>query len=144
MCHTLGDGVGEGVGVAPGEGEGDAASCSACWTNAIPELKRVVVVHGGNVTISTSLADALATSLGQPSGGGGGGVQPPPTGTIAQLLQQALAHYQAAQRALMAGDLAGYQREINLEQDLIRQAIQLGTQTPSPSPSISPSPSPSG
>jgi uncharacterized protein len=111
---------------------------------AIPELKRVVVVHGGNVTISTSLADALATSLGQPSGGGGGGVQPPPTGTIAQLLQQALAHYQAAQRALMAGDLAGYQREINLEQDLIRQAIQLGSQTPSPSPIISPSPSPSG
>ena len=38
----------------------------------IPELKRVVVVHGGNVSLANSLTDALALSFGQPTGGGGG------------------------------------------------------------------------
>src|SRR5207244_12005481 len=42
---------------------------------AIPELKRVVVVHGGNVSIANTLTDAIAASFGQPppTGGGGGG-----------------------------------------------------------------------
>src|SRR5439155_1786156 len=31
----------------------------------IPELKRVVVVHGGNVSVANSLSDALAMSFGQ-------------------------------------------------------------------------------
>ena len=44
----------------------------------IPELKRVVVVHGGNVSVATSLTDAIALSFGQAPPTGGGGGQPTP------------------------------------------------------------------
>jgi uncharacterized membrane protein (UPF0182 family) len=105
----------------------------------IPQLKRVVVVHGDTVSIASSLTDALATSFGQapptPEA-------PPPTGSkVAQLLQQALAHFQAAQAALTRGDLATYQREINLARQLVQQASELAAK-PGASPSPSPSPSP--
>jgi uncharacterized protein len=108
--------------------------------NPIPELKRVVVVHGGNATIDTGLTEALQASFGQqvtppptqPSG-------PPPTGRVAQLLAQALQHFQKADQALTNGDLAGYQREIQAGEALVRQANQAATATPSPSPSASPS-----
>jgi uncharacterized membrane protein (UPF0182 family) len=120
--------------------------------NPIPQLKRVVVVHGGNVTIATSLADALAASLGQapPTGP----TQPPSTGggTVSQLLQQALQHFQNADQALKAGDLAGYQREIGAAQQLIQQANQAAGRSPTPTPTpaasatpaAAPSASPSG
>jgi len=107
----------------------------------IPELKRVVVVHGGNVSVANSLSDALAMSFGQqvtpPTG------TPPPTGgtKVSQLLAQALQHFQAAEAALKAGNLALYQQEINLAQQLVQQASQLTAQSgASPSPSPSPSP----
>jgi uncharacterized membrane protein (UPF0182 family) len=119
----------------------------------IPELKKVVVVHGQTVTISDSLVDALAQSFGEapPTEPGG----PPPTGgqTVEQLLQQALTHFANAEKLLRQGDLAGYQREIGLGQQLVQQAQELagtkggsgtGTTSPSPSPSPSPSGSPSG
>jgi uncharacterized membrane protein (UPF0182 family) len=118
--------------------------------NAIPELKRVVVVHGGNVTLGDSLTDALNLSFGQttttppPSGG------PPPTGDVQKLLAQAVQHFQAAQAALKNGDLATYQREIQAAQRLVQRAQQLagkqggGQGAPASSPSPSPSPTPSG
>jgi uncharacterized membrane protein (UPF0182 family) len=103
----------------------------------IPELKRVIVVHGGSVSIANTLTDALSASFGQqvtpPTGG------PPPTGSkVTQLLAQALQHFQAAQAALKAGNLALYQQEINQAQQLVQQASQLAGQSgtsPSPSPS---------
>jgi uncharacterized membrane protein (UPF0182 family) len=114
----------------------------AASQNPIPELKRVVVVHGGNVSIANTLDGAIAASFGQappPTGGG----QPPPTGggQVGSLLQQALQHFQAADAALKAGDLATYQREIDLAQQLVQQANELAAQagaSPSPSPSASP------
>jgi hypothetical protein len=111
--------------------------------NAIPQLKRVVVVHGDTVAIDTNLTAALAASFGQaappPSGGGG---QPPPTGsTVQDLLQQALLHFQKAQDALKAGDLATYQAEINLAQRLVQQANQQAG-SPSPTPTPTPTASP--
>jgi uncharacterized membrane protein (UPF0182 family) len=49
---------------------------TAQGANPIPELKRVVVVHGGNATIGNTLADAVDASFGQtvtpPSGGNQG------------------------------------------------------------------------
>lgn len=107
----------------------------------IPELKRVVVVHGGNVSIANTLTDAIAASFGQPpptggggGGGGGGGL------TVSQLIQQALQHFQAADAALKAGNLALYQQEINTAEQLIQQANALEGTGGSPSPSPSPSP----
>jgi uncharacterized protein len=128
---------------------------SGAGANPIPQLKRVVVVHGGNVTIASTFTDALAQSFGVTAPPPGGG-QPAPSGsTVDQLLAAALQHFQAADAALKKGDLATYQFEINKAQDLVAQAEKLaakqkgGTSTgssPSPSPfaSSSPSPSPTG
>ena len=105
----------------------------------IPELKRVLVVNGSTVALGTSLQDALASAFGS------GSVQPPPnnpppSSNVAALLQQALQDFQTAEADLRAGNLAGYQTEINAAQALIAQANQLsGGATPSPSPSPSPS-----
>jgi uncharacterized membrane protein (UPF0182 family) len=111
----------------------------------IPELKRVVVVHGGNVSLANSLTDALAVSFGQPTGGGGGGGGiNPPGQTVQDLINDALRHFQNAQQALKDGNLALYQAELSAAQRDIEQANNLlgqGT-TPSPSPSPSPSASP--
>jgi uncharacterized protein len=125
--------------------------------NAIPELKRVVVVNGSQIGIGSSLREALNDSLGAvvppPTGGGGGGQ---PQGTLEQqiqaLLDQASQHFAAADAALRAGDLATYQKEIaaaqeatSRAQDLIAQLLGApGSGTQSPSPTASPSPSPTG
>ncbi len=114
--------------------------------NSIPELKRVVVVNGDTVGVGTSLSEALASStIGQPSNGG---EEPPPGGTIdeqvASLLDQAVTAFAAADTALRSGDLATYQRQLQLAQSLVEQANALLAQQSgggaSPSPSASPSP----
>jgi uncharacterized membrane protein (UPF0182 family) len=112
--------------------------------NAIPELKRVVVVNGTAIGIGNTLRDALSDSLGQALPPEGGGEQPPPTGTtdeqVATLLQQAANHFAAADAALKAGNLATYQSEIEAAQAAIEQAQALlgqGGTSPSPSPSAS-------
>jgi uncharacterized membrane protein (UPF0182 family) len=101
--------------------------------HAIPELKRVLVVNGGKVGLGTDLQDAITNSLvGQvPTGGGSGG----PTGSssqkIEQLIHQALDHFDKANAALKAGDLATYQSELNAAQKLLQQADQIASRTPS-------------
>ena len=103
---------------------------------SIPELKRVVVVHGGNVAVDNSLSDALDVSFGRapgPTPGGG-----TPGATVSDLLALALQHFQKAQQFLQQGNLSGYQAEINAAQNAIQQANNLvkgGGPTPSPSPS---------
>jgi uncharacterized membrane protein (UPF0182 family) len=110
-------------------------------TNAIPELKRVAVVHGGAVTLGNSLQEAIAASFGEVVTPPPTGV-PTPTGDVAQLLAQALDHFNKAQQALKDGDLATYQAEINKAQQLIQQAEQLANKAPGPSPTPTPTPSP--
>jgi uncharacterized protein len=113
----------------------------------IPELKRVVVVHGQTVTIANSLDEALSTSFGtptQPPPGGGGGV------TVQQLLNQAVRDFNQAEQLLRQGDLAGYQKAIEDAQAAIQKAADLeqkqggGSGGSSVPASPSPSPSPSG
>jgi uncharacterized membrane protein (UPF0182 family) len=115
---------------------------------AFPELRRVVVVHGDSIGIGDTLSQALAESFGAPPPTNPNG-EPPPKGTVseqvAQLLAQALAHFQRADEALARGDLGTYQTEIQLAQALIKQANDLaaGTSPPaSPSPSSTPTPTP--
>jgi uncharacterized membrane protein (UPF0182 family) len=122
--------------------------------NAIPELKRVLVVNGGTVGLGSTLKQALADSLtGQVPAPGGG---PTPTGNvqqqIAQLLSRALADFAKADAALKAGNLALYQSNITSARAAIQRADELaakaGTTVPSPSASptptaASPTPSPS-
>jgi uncharacterized membrane protein (UPF0182 family) len=116
--------------------------------NAIPELRRVIVVNGGSIGIGTSLESALADALGDaeptptptpPDGDGEG--EPPPTGTIDEqvqvLLEEAASHFALADAALRNGNLATYQREVELAQAAIEEAQALlgGEAEPSPSPS---------
>ena len=122
--------------------------------NAFPELKRVVVVHGGTVGIGATLAEALLDSgLGGGQGQEGQGPAQQPVGTtiVDSLLAQALDHFKKADAALKAGDLATYQAEIQKARDLIGQAVAAsikkegasGAVVPSSEPSPSPVPSPS-
>ena len=112
-------------------------------SNAIPELKRVIVVNGGRVGLGDTLQSALTDSfVGQvPSGGGGN----QPTGTtqqqVAQLVQQALEHFDRANEALKAQDLGTYQRELNLAQQLLTSQERTGSGggRPASSPSAAPS-----
>jgi uncharacterized membrane protein (UPF0182 family) len=117
-------------------------------TNAIPELKRVLVVNGGTVGLGNNLKTALASSFtGQvvPPGGGGGG--PTPGGSIQQqiqtLLQSAQSHFAKADEALKTGDLATYQSEINAAEADVAKANALAAQLTGGTPGASPTPTPS-
>lgn len=104
--------------------------------NAIPELKRVLVVNAGRVGIGNTLLRSLRDSFGEevapPPEEPSNGEQPPeqpPTGTVeeqvAALLQQADEAFAAADRALRQGDLATYQREVERARTLIEEAARL-------------------
>jgi uncharacterized protein len=106
-------------------------------TSAIPELKRVIVVHGDAVTMAENLPTALANSFAaapvpeEPTTPPEEPVEPtptptpPPTGDVAALLAQAAQHFQAAEDLLRQGDLAGYQREIDAAQAAVEEAARL-------------------
>jgi uncharacterized membrane protein (UPF0182 family) len=118
---------------------------------AVPELKFVVVVNGDNVSTGGTLDEALEGAVadvepggGSPGGGGGNGAIDQ---TVAELLAEAAQHFEAADQALRAGDLATYEQEIQAAQDLVAQALELSGELPpadgattSPSPSASPTP----
>jgi len=114
-------------------------------TNAIPELKRVVVVNGGRVGIGTTLSEALTDSLTgevvEPDG------EEPPTGTVQQqiqdLLAEAAAHFDAAQEALVAGDLATYQTEVDAAAEAVNQANELAAELGGAASTVTSTPSPS-
>jgi uncharacterized membrane protein (UPF0182 family) len=105
---------------------------------AKPQLKKVIVATGQNVVMEDTLDKALAALLGQatpttPSGG-------PATGTVAQLIASAKAHYDQAQKDLAASDFVGYAQEIKLVGTILNQLAAL--QSAAPSPSASPKASP--
>ena len=105
----------------------------------IPELARVAVVMGERTTFDRTLAGALSQLIGAavpeslrdaesrpPVGGtpigdnGAGGVDD----TAETLIGRALDAFEAAQTALRNGDLAGYQRQIQLAQALLERAAE--------------------
>jgi hypothetical protein len=121
-------------------------------STAVPELKKVVVANGASIGLGATFTEALANSItgqigggGNGNGGGGGGTT---QDRIDALLLQALDHFQRADAALRAGNLALYQSELQQAKDAVAKAAQLsgaqgGGTTPSgsPSPSVAPSPS---
>ena len=112
--------------------------------SAIPELKRVLLVHGGTVTMANSLPEALAAAFGEAAPRPREPGEPPaPAEDVEQLLAQALDRFRRADQLLREGDLAGYQREINRARALVQQANAVRRRgdvpaTPSPSPTPSP------
>ncbi len=110
--------------------------------DAIPELKRVLVVNGPTVSVGATFAEALAGSVGEAPPSAPGEEPPTPTGEVADLLAQALEHFQRAEELLEAGDLAGYEREIEAGQELVQQAEETAAGEPAPTPSPTPTPTP--
>jgi uncharacterized membrane protein (UPF0182 family) len=106
----------------------------AASTNPQPQLEYVVAVLGKNVQIDTSLSnvlsDLLQNTVSLPSGTG-----VPSTGTVptavSGYLTQAQTDYTNALAALKAGNLAGFQSDIQAMQQQITQAQQvIGTSAP--------------
>jgi len=81
--------------------------------DAIPELKRVIVVYGDKITMQETLEEAIAVIFE-------GKIPERPvipvedTGTTQELIQQAVEHYEKAQLFLKEGDLESFGRELKL------------------------------
>lgn len=84
--------------------------------DAIPELKRVIVVYGDKITMQETLEEAIAVIFE------GKAPERPVTpvvpvedsGTTQELIKQAVEHYEKAQQFLKEGDLEGFGREVKL------------------------------
>ncbi|HYH28353.1 MAG TPA: UPF0182 family protein [Actinomycetota bacterium] len=108
-------------------------------SSAIPELKRVIVVRGNAVTMAATLDQAITQTFSpsetptepgpEPTEPGDPEPtptpEPAPTGNLAELLRQASEHFARAEELLRAGDLAGYQREIEAAERAVSAAIEL-------------------
>jgi len=84
----------------------------------------------------------VAALLGQATPTTPGGPTTPPSGTVAQLIASAKAHYDQAQKDLKAGDFTGYAQEIQTVGQILQQLAALQPATPSASASASASPTP--
>jgi uncharacterized membrane protein (UPF0182 family) len=107
---------------------------------AKPQLKKVIVATGQNVVMEDTLDKALAALLGQATPTTPGGPTTPPSGTVAQLIASANAHYAQAQKDLKAGDFTGYAQEIQTVGQILQQLASLQPATASASASPKPSP----
>jgi uncharacterized protein len=107
---------------------------------AIPELKRVVVANGEDVTMETTLEEAVAAAVGgvapteptepgQPTEPTEPG-EPQVPSEVAALLAEAEQHFELAEAALAEGDLATYEAEIEEAQRLVAEAAALASETP--------------
>jgi len=106
--------------------------------SAPPELKYVLVADEDKVARGTTLAEALQNLTGGVVATVAPGVTPSPgvTGSNAQLIQRALDLYNDAQQKLRAGDLAGYQKDIDQIGQILAQ-LQGASASPGPRPSPS-------
>jgi uncharacterized membrane protein (UPF0182 family) len=102
---------------AQGEGE-----------TSFPQLRKVVVWHAGDVRIGDTLQDALTQLFGAApptqEQGPNGSPGPQPAQSVSDLLAKASAEFEAADKALHDGDLAGYQQHIAAARQYIQQAQQ--------------------
>lgn len=105
----------------------------------IPELKRVVAVTGNSVKMANTLPEALAAIFKGSPPVVDPGDPGAPAKTLADYIQEAIDHDQAAQRALREGDFATYGRE----QALMRDALDNAAEASGASPRQSPTPVPS-
>lgn len=87
-------------------------------TGQLPELKRVIVAFGEQVTMADTLDEALASIGGAPAVAGEEEEAEEPT-EVHDLAVSALDHYEQAQEYLQQGDWAGYGAELEaMRQDL--------------------------
>ncbi len=99
-------------------------------SNPLPQLRYVIAVFNQDVSIQPTLASALTNVLGAAvSGitGSKGKGKTSPTESVANYLDQASAFYADAQKALAAGDLGLYQRDVNAMNEEIQLALNLSS-----------------
>jgi uncharacterized protein len=94
----------------------------------IPEFKRVVVAFNDQIEMRETLDEALAAVFGE-SVDGGGGQPEQPTGTIdeqvAALLQDAADAFEAADVALLRGDLVAWAEKIEEARMAVEEAARI-------------------
>jgi uncharacterized membrane protein (UPF0182 family) len=116
----------------------------ATGANAVPELKKVIVVFGGRIAIRDTFQEALVAVFGAapptqeqaadgaPSGGpaptGAGGV----TDEVRRLLDDAAQAFADADAALRNGDPVEYARKVQEGRQLFERARQAAGATPPP------------
>lgn len=98
--------------------------------NPLPEIKEVIVVYGNSVTMATTLPVALDEAFGSNLSGRSGATSLPASSGIgapgvASLVGQANTALSQAQADLKAGNLGGYQSEVQQAQRLLGQAMKL-------------------
>jgi len=117
-------------------------------SSEIPELRRIVLVQGDRVVMEETLAGALQALFGAaPPDDGAQPEVDTPAGemdpAVARIIDQALSHFDAAERALREGDLATYRRETLEAQRLLREAQRrMRPGGAGEQPAASPSPAP--
>ncbi|HEY3557507.1 MAG TPA: UPF0182 family protein, partial [Kribbella sp.] len=114
-----------------------------------PVLRYVLVSFGDNVAYGATLQEALGKvfNTNVDTGENPPGTKTPPAQTnqtVKQALADAEAAYKRAQAALMKGDLAGYQSNVNQMKAALDRASAGASATPTPTPTSTPSPTPSG
>jgi uncharacterized membrane protein (UPF0182 family) len=102
--------------------------------NPLPEFKSVIVVYGEQIVLRDTLGGALAEIFGadlMPEAGPPpeDGEQPPPPSSqlppeVVDLLEAADEAFGKADAALRSGDLAEYQRQVDIAQGLVQQALR--------------------
>ena len=104
---------------------------------ALPQLRYVVVLYGQQVAMAPTLDGALAKVFGSttassgssgPGGSGGSGGRstgPLVPAQVGKLLSEATSAYDAAQKALAAGDLGTYQRDVAKAERYVSAAEKL-------------------
>jgi uncharacterized membrane protein (UPF0182 family) len=99
---------------------------------ALPELRRVIVVIGTNIGFQPTLQAALGAVIGGQVPAApdlttpGAPAKAAPSGSVNSLLNQAIQHFNNADAALRRGDLATYQRENQAGRAAVEQAQRGG------------------
>ncbi|HLN14268.1 MAG TPA: UPF0182 family protein, partial [bacterium] len=111
--------------------------------SALPELKRVIVAYGTQISMEPTLEQALGRVFGglqqpasppaaaapgapqaAPGAAGASGETPTPSPRVAALIAEANSDYERAQAALRAGDFAAYGREVAALGQVLQQLKQ--------------------
>ena len=110
----------------------------------LPQLKRVIAVHNGELAMGKDLDDALSavfavegTSPAQQQEAIAGG---PVTGTLSTLAQEALAHYKKAKTYLKNADWSKYGDELNQLEGILKKMAPQKESAPGKAPKPSPAP----
>jgi uncharacterized membrane protein (UPF0182 family) len=110
----------------------------------LPQLKRVIAVHNGELAMGKDLDDALSevfATAGTPEAQqreavAGGTV----TETLSTLAQEALDHYNKAEAYLKNANWSKYGDELNQLEEILRKMTPEKTEAPAKTPSASPAP----